>query len=157
MQTLVLTTPRLELLLEDTKAVLARIDAMAAEDRAQVSPAWLDELRASAPNPWTHGFSIVECVSRTVVGSCGYKGGPDESGTVELAYVIEPDHRGKGYAKEATAALVRFARQSGATCVRAHTLPERSPSTSVLTSCGFEHKGEFIDPDDGLVWRWEHT
>ena len=28
-------------------------------------------------------------------------------------------------------------------------------STRVLTKCGFSRIGEVIDPDDGLVWRWE--
>jgi RimJ/RimL family protein N-acetyltransferase len=25
----------------------------------------------------------------------------------------------------------------------------------VLAKCGFQHIGEVIDPEDGLVWRWE--
>jgi hypothetical protein len=25
----------------------------------------------------------------------------------------------------------------------------------VLTKCGFQYVGEVIDPDDGLVWRFE--
>ena len=157
MRPLTLKTARLELRLESTEAVMARLDAMPPEDRAQVSPAWLDQLRAAAPSPWTHGFSIVERRSGNVVGSCGYKGGLDDSGAVELAYRIELSHRGRGFAKEAAAALVKFAYESGARCVRAHTLPQRGPSTSVLTSCGFQQVGEVIDPEDGLVWRWEHS
>lgn len=39
--------------------------------------------------------------------------------------------------------------------IRAHTLPERNASTSVLTKAGFEKLGEVVDPDDGLLWRWE--
>ena len=39
--------------------------------------------------------------------------------------------------------------------VRAHTLPQPSASTRVLTKCGFRHIGAVIDPEDGLVWRWE--
>jgi [ribosomal protein S5]-alanine N-acetyltransferase len=25
----------------------------------------------------------------------------------------------------------------------------------VLTKCRFERVGEVVDPEDGLVWRWE--
>ena len=157
MRPLTLKTSRLELRLESTEAVIARIDAMPPEDRAQVSPVWLDQLRAGAPSPWTHGFSIVEHRSGVVVGSCGYKGGLDDLGAVELAYRIELSHRGRGFAKEAAAALVEFAYESGARCIRAHTLPERGPSASVLASCGFQQVGEVIDPEDGVVWRWEHS
>ncbi len=37
----------------------------------------------------------------------------------------------------------------------AHTCPEPNASTRVLTKCGFRRVGEVMDPDDGLVWRWE--
>ena len=151
---LILKTPRLELMLEDTQAVLARIEAMPVADRAQVSPAWLQQLNSNPPSPWTHGFTILESASRVTVGSCGYKAPPDEAGLVEIAYAIESVSPGRGYAKEAAAALVQFAYQSGASIVRAHTLPEHSPSTSVLKSCGFERVAEVVDPEDGPVWRW---
>ena len=32
---------------------------------------------------------------------------------------------------------------------------EANASTRVLTKCGFRHVGEVMDPEDGLVWRWE--
>jgi RimJ/RimL family protein N-acetyltransferase len=69
-----------------------------------------------------------------------------------------PGSEGRGYATEAAAALVDFAqRDARVRVVRAHTLPERNASTRVLTKCGFELRGEVIDPEDGLVWRWERT
>ncbi len=39
--------------------------------------------------------------------------------------------------------------------IRAHTLPEPSASTAVLTKAGFERIGTVEDPEDGTVWRWE--
>lgn len=39
--------------------------------------------------------------------------------------------------------------------VRAHTCPEPNASTRVLTKCGFQKVGEFVDPEDGFVWRWD--
>jgi RimJ/RimL family protein N-acetyltransferase len=156
MQPLILKSPRLELVLEDTQMVLARIEAWPAADRAQVSLSWLEQLQSNAPSPWTHGFAIRELPSGDAVGSCGFKGPPDEAGLVEIAYAIEPACQGRGYAKEAAAALVEFAYQFGASVVIAHTLPEAGPSTSILKSCGFEHVGEVVDPEDGPVWRWQH-
>ena len=156
MHPLKLQTSRLELLLEDTSAVLARIEAMPPEDRAQISPLWLAQLASSLPSPWTHGFSIVERKSGIPVGSCMFKGAPDDAGGVEIAYGIHPQSRGSGYAKEAAGALVGFAYGAGAAVVYAHTLPRESESTSVLTHCGFENVGEVVDPEDGPVWRWTH-
>ena len=124
-----------------------------------VSPAWLDQLRASTEyDPWRHGFAVVEGDGDTVVGVASFKGPPDGDGVVEIAYGIVPAYEGRGYATEAAAALVDFARcDARVRVVRAHTLPERNASTRVLTKCGFELLGEVIDPEDGLVWRWERT
>jgi len=152
---LVIETQRLRLALESTESVLARIDALSPEDRAQVSPDWLARMRRSSPTPWTHGFAIVERASGSSVGSCAFKGPPDEDGMVEIAYGIDVDHRGRGYAKEAAAALVDFALRAGVRVVRAHTLAENGASARVLVSCGFASVGEVIDPEDGLVMRWE--
>jgi RimJ/RimL family protein N-acetyltransferase len=46
--------------------------------------------------------------------------------------------------------------RAGTPIVRAHTLPERNASTRILEKCGFTFRGEILDPEDGLVWRWEH-
>ncbi len=123
----------------------------------EVSPAWIEGLRASSgPDPWTYGFAVVDRESRSVIGSAGFKGPPDDEGMVEIAYGIVPDYEGRGYATEAAAALVDFAiEDSRVRLIRAHTLPTANASTRVLTKCGFEHSGEIVDPDDGLVWRWE--
>lgn len=123
----------------------------------EVSPAWIQKLRASSgPDPWTYGFAVVDRESRSVVGNAGFKGPPDEHGMVEIAYGIVPDYEGRGYATEAAALLVRFASgNSEVRLIRAHTLPTTNASTRVLTKCGFDKIGEVVDPDDGLVWRWE--
>jgi ribosomal-protein-alanine N-acetyltransferase len=97
----------------------------------------------------------VERAGGAVVGAGGYKGPPESAGAVEIAYGVEPGHRGRGYAKEAVAALVEFALGAGARVVRAHTRPENGASARVLAACGFARVGEVVDPEDGLVWRWE--
>ena len=150
-----LTTKNLILNLLTREETLAMIDAMRPEDRAEVSPEWLAALHASESiDPWRHGFSIVLRDTGHTVGSCGFKG-PPADGIVEIAYGIEPQHQGKGYATEAAAALTNFAFAQHVRTVRAHTFAVANASTRVLSKCGFQHLGEVIDPEDGLVWRWE--
>jgi RimJ/RimL family protein N-acetyltransferase len=132
---------------------------MKPDERAAVSPAWLALLDgSSAADPWIHGFTLVDRVDGHIVGRCGFKGPPGTDGVVEIAYGMAPEHQGKGYATEAAAALTDYAfRQSEVRAVRAHTLQEINASTRVLTKCGFRRVGEVIDPEDGLVWRWEKS
>lgn len=154
-----LTTARLRLVLESTETVLARIEAMSPADRTEVSPDWLARLRAApSADPWTHGFAMVLTHSGAVVGSCGYKGPPDPAGMVEIAYGVDADQQGHGYATEAAEALTRYAFESPlVSLVCAHTRPAANASTKVLTKCGFRWVGEVNDPEDGPVWRWERT
>jgi RimJ/RimL family protein N-acetyltransferase len=126
-----------------------------------VSPRWLDLLRRSVgqgPNPWRHGFWIIEKTSGQIIGGAGFKGEPDAGGMVEIAYGVVPSREGQGYATEAAHALIHFAsRDPRVRLLRAHTRPEANASTRVLTKCGFAHIGEVIDPEDGPVWRWERS
>ena len=90
-----------------------------------------------------------------MVGEGGFKG-PPRDGVVEIAYGTAPAHRGKGYATQTAAALVQYALEFGeVSLVLAHTLPDSTASQRVLTKCGFQRVGEVIDPEDGLVWRFE--
>lgn len=150
-------TDNLKLLLQTPEEVLASIEAMSASDRAEVSPEWLARVKAStSADPWMHGFAVVHRASGTVIGSCGYKGPPGREAVVEIAYGVDPAYQGRGYATEAAGALIAFAFGSGRVrLVRAHTRPEESASTRVLTKCRFKRVGEMVDPEDGLVWRWE--
>lgn len=120
-----------------------------------MSQHWLELLEKSAPqDPWVHGFHVVNDDGR-VVGLGGYKGPPID-GVVEIAYAIEPEHQGKGYATDAARGLAAFAFESGQVrLVCAHTLPDGFASQRVLLKAGFEKTGEVVDPEDGLVWRFE--
>src|SRR6266481_296040 len=114
----------------------------------EVSPAWLARLHTSlAADPWIHGFAVVHRESRSVIGSVGFKGRPDEDEVVEIAYGIVPDFQGRGHATEAAKAGVAFAFGSGRVrLVRANTLPAANASTRVLAKCGFESTGAVEDP-----------
>ncbi len=150
-------TKSLKLVPQTVEQVRAMIEAMDPAEKAHMSADWLARFHAStSPDLWTHGFSLVLRASDIVVGKCGFKGPPSADGMVEIAYGVDRDHQGRGYATEAAAALAGYAFGTGQVrVVRAHTLPEPNASTRVLTKCGFRHLGEVIDPEDGLVWRWE--
>ena len=153
----VLESENLRLIVSEPAEVLAWVEAMSPDDRAEVSSEWLERVRnTTAPDPWTCGFNMVHRETGFAVGSCAFKGPPDSDGVVEIAYGVKPEHQGNGYATEAAAELAKYAFASGAVqTVRAHTLREHNASTRVLTKCGFQNVGEVDEPDDGLVWRWE--
>jgi len=176
-ETTELDTPRLTLVAYTPEQLLAliehpeRFEEVAALTPAdglrgfyvsgEVSPHWLDALRASVghgPNAWRHGFWVVEKETGQIVGGAGFKGAPDAAGMVEIAYGIVPSREGRGYATEAARALIHFAgHDPRVRLIRAHTRPEANASTRVLTKCGFVQIGEVVDPEDGPVWRWERS
>lgn len=123
------------------------------------SPDFRSQLQAgTSPDPWKFGFAIVHKTDNLMIGLCGFAGPPEPEGVAEIAYSIAPAYQGKGLATEAATALVEFASQSGRVrIVRAHTLPKRNPSTSVLGKCGFEKTGEIVDSENNLVWQWDRN
>ena len=125
----------------------------------EVDDAWVAKLKAGVDEaPWSLGYAVVDREVKSIVGSGGFKGPPNSDGIVEIAYGIVPSFEGRGYATEVAAALTGYCLENGIGHVRAHTLPVPNASTRVLTKCGFQFAGEVVDPDDGLVWRWErHT
>ena len=85
-----------------------------------------------------------------------FKGPPDAEGIVEVSYYTDPSYCGRGFATEAAGGLTEFAFASGQVrLVRAHTKSDNGASARILTNCGFRLTGEVIDPEDGLVSRWE--
>jgi ribosomal-protein-alanine N-acetyltransferase len=155
--TLVIPTDRLDLVLQTPAETLAWVDALPPEVRAEVSPDWIARVRRTKPgDAWSLGFSVVERTSGAAVGTCAFKGPPDANGAVEIAYGIDEAFRGRGYATEAATALTLFGlADDRVQVVRAHTKPGNGPSPRVLEKCGFELRGEVIDPEDGPVYRWE--
>ena len=152
-----LTAEHLDLVLRSTDEVLAWIDALDDATRADVSPDWIARIRdAEHASPWTHGFVMIRRDSGETVGSCAFKGAPDAEHAVEIDYGVDPVHEGRGYATEAARALAGFALESeDVDVVRAHTRLDGHASMRVLEKAGFERIGEVIDPEDGLVLRWE--
>lgn len=154
---MILQTERLTLVLNSVDEVRAQIERLSDDDRAEVSPVWLAlAFTATEADPWMHGFKATLRDEGTIVGGAAFKGPPDDEGAVEIAYGIEPEHQGRGYATEAAWALIEFARNAdGVRIVRAHTRHDNIASSRVLTKCGFRCVGDVVDPEDGLVQRWE--
>src|SRR3954471_16288420 len=104
-----ISTEHLTLVLKTPEETLASLEGMSDADRAEVSPEWLARVKAAtSAKPWIHGFSMVHRASGAVIGSCGYKAPPGPDAVVEIAYGVDPDHQGRGYATEAARALADY-------------------------------------------------
>ena len=78
-----------------------------------------------------------------LIGSVGYKGPPLSDGTVEVGYGIVGDHQRRGFATEATRALlVEAFSHEAVKRVIAETLPILEPSIGVLKKVGFSFVGQ---------------
>jgi ribosomal-protein-alanine N-acetyltransferase len=90
---------------------------------------------------------------REVIGVAGYAGPPTEDGVVEIGYAVAPEHQRRGYATEATAALLsRAFEDPRVRVVAATTFPSLVASIGVLTKTGFAFAG--AGEGDGTV-RYE--
>ena len=82
-----------------------------------------------------------------LVGSGGYFGPPDASGTVEVGYSVVPTFRAQGFATELVRALVSHAFSvSGVAQVIAHTTADNVGSIVVLGRTGFSLVGPGSEP-----------
>jgi [ribosomal protein S5]-alanine N-acetyltransferase len=115
-------------------------------------PRALQAARAGAPVEW--GFHLLFDDDGSLVGNGGWKGAPVD-GVAELGYAVATERRGRGIATAVVRELVTRARAAHVRLAVAHTLPETSASTTVLDRCGFTHVGEPVEPDDGVLRRWE--
>ncbi len=117
-----------------------------------------DQVRQLPVSEKWWAYLPVHKADRRLIGSCGYKGLPDEEGVVEIGYEISPPYRRRGLAGEIARALVEHAsRQPGVRIVQAHTLAQENPSVRVLKNCGFAFVQEIDDPDDGRIWQWRYV
>lgn len=104
--------------------------------------------------PWTgYLFSVED----QLVGNGGFVAPPDPSGTVEIGFEIAPAFRNRGYATAAGRRLIRIAFEHGALRVIAHTLADRSPSSSALRKAGMAPIGPIKDPSFGQICRFGVT
>lgn len=146
---------------EDRARFAALLDAKVGESwppELYDDDARLYTLRAVEASPadagwWMYYLVADEGGAREAVGVAGYKGPPSADGTVEVGYGVLPGHRRRGYATEATRALIDRAFAFGhVTRVVAETYPELAASLGVMDRCGLTFAGDGADP--GVV-RYE--
>jgi len=90
-----------------------------------------------------------------LVGVCGYKGGPDAAGEVEIGYGVVPEHRRQGFASEAVGGMLAHAfADPRVRSVIAHTLSELTASIAVLETTGFLFDGPGNDPHEPAAIRF---
>jgi len=164
MSNTVLDTPRLRLVGATSALLHAEGDDRARFGElleARVPESWPPELYDDDARLWTLNvaetepyragwcmyYVLVKGGAPEVMGVVGYKGGPGDDGTVEVGYGIVPEHRRRGYATEATAALVERAfGDPRVTRVIAETMPDLVASIGVLHNLGFTLEGDGSEP-----------
>ena len=121
-----------------------------------VDEAWLWRVRRDdiARNPdaaqWV-ARAVLDAETGQVVGHGGFHGPPDENGTVEIAYSVDPAFRLRGYARAmVTALLARVDADPRVNAVRASIRPDNKGSLATIAKFGFRKIGEQWDPEDGL-------
>jgi len=95
---------------------------------------------------------MIERRTASVVGDIGFRGPPDDGGTIELGYGVIPSRRRRGYATEAAGVLVRWARsQPSVDVVVAGCDPNNVPSIRTLERVGFRRTG---GANGEIRWRY---
>src|SRR5260370_22237140 len=119
-----------------------------------------DEIEGSLPiqlhrmeqSPKRRAWMARLMVAKTegVVGHCGFHGPPEIIGRAEIGYTVFTPYRGKGFAREAAAGLVRWAFEQGEKTVFATVSPATPPSLAIVRGLGFQQIGTHEDEGDGL-------
>ncbi|MEV5827245.1 GNAT family protein [Spirillospora sp. NPDC052242] len=137
-------------------AGVALTDYFLTDDAKSVWRRRLDQLdRDPADAPWIARAAVAE-PDGVVVGHAGYHGAPDENGTVEIAYSVDPAHRRRGHARAMLAALLdRAAAEPSVRTVRASISPDNAGSLAAIAGQGFVHVGEQWDEEDGRELLFE--
>ena len=138
-----------ELVPEDAPALLALYDAEAlrytegpgrnAEEEAKVLAAYAKKV---------YGFfgygtwAVIDKESGMLIGRTGFEPFEREDGAMSFGYILHPQYRGKGYAQEVCAAILRYGIEMlGFSAIEADTLPENTASVRLLEKLGFEPAG----------------
>jgi len=108
--------------------------------------------------PWLGRAMVLtdEAGTRSVIGSIGFHGAPDDQGRVEIGYRVEPEYRRRGFARESVQAMFDWA--AGVHGIRrfvASISPTNAPSLQLASGFGFVQTGSHIDDIDGLELEFE--
>jgi ribosomal-protein-alanine N-acetyltransferase len=114
------------------------------------APGWphadsADALRPHAEHggPDDAAGTFLIAVHGELVGECGWLGGPDDAGAVEIGYGLAGSARGRGLGTEAVGVLAAWVeRQPGVRRLTADALVGNAPSRRVLERLGFRPEAE---------------
>lgn len=102
----------------------------------------LDQLGDAAERGWSFWYLTTRDEQGELTGICGFKGWPDESGSVEIGYSVLASYQRRGFATEAVQRLTGWAfSHHNVNEVCAETLPHLSQSIRVLEKNGFQRTG----------------
>lgn len=107
----------------------------------------LTQLDDAPEQGWSFWYLATRDDPGELVGICGFKGRPDEAGSVEIGYSVLASHQGRGVATEAVQRLVGWAfSHHNVMEVCAETFPHLRQSISVLEKNGFRRTGAGSEP-----------
>ncbi len=102
----------------------------------------LTQLDDPSEQGWSFWYLVTTDDACELAGICGFKGRPDQSGSVEIGYSILSSYQRRGFATEAVVRLVDWAfSHHNVHEVCAETLPHLSQSIRVLEKNGFKLTG----------------
>ncbi len=101
----------------------------------------------------------------SMIGHIGFHTGPDPEylrqlspGGIEFGYTVCESHRRRGFATEASEALMNWARtEHGISRFVVSISPENAPSRALAAKFGFRKIGSHIDEEDGLEEIFERV
>jgi [ribosomal protein S5]-alanine N-acetyltransferase len=125
-------------------------------DALVLFPMMLEQHQADPSRlPWDG--TLIAKETWTAVGQMGFKGLPDEEGTIEMGYNVSPSAQGQGFATEMVSELSQWAaRQPSVKQVKAECLETNAASIRVLEKSHFKRVGQRFDKDEGgILILWE--
>jgi RimJ/RimL family protein N-acetyltransferase len=119
---------------------------------------FLRQLRDNPDKGRWLGAYVIAAVDgvETLVGTAGYKGPPDATGTVEIGYSVVEAHHRRGIGTEVVRELVsRAFGDARVLRVTAETPLSFEASRGLLEKSGFRLAGQRTDPEEGELALYE--
>ncbi len=122
----------------------------------EITDAWKFWIEGVKKNPfnytWFTRWEIILKSENKIIGSCGFKGLPNNNGEVEIGYMIKPSYQNNGYMTEALKEMVRFSfMHQRVKHVLAETPKDNFPSHKVLIKNGFVI---FQEKENNFWWKF---
>ena len=123
-------------------------DDWPAQDLAEFLPFYAQQLETDLSLLGWGVWLMIHATERVVIGYVGFKGKPDHEGTVEIGYSVIPAFRNRGYASEASQALINWAFiQQGVKRIIAECNEDNAPSIRILQKLGVKR----LEKDGSLL------